>query len=182
VQCRALLVDAALGEFINVRNHTKPVDATRASRIPRPQRSIPSPHPPTLARLDSILLLQPVNLASKRPPLSLAAFPVCGSRTIIILPVEQQQQQQSPEPSTPGGSTKPTATASPTAAAPKIEGMAEPIPPVELEEEIDYESLGGGSLTSNLLAGAFAGIMVCDVVGVLAGRCGLLTGVSRSTR
>jgi hypothetical protein len=29
-----------------------------------------------------------------------------------------------------------------------------------LEAEIDYESLGGGSLASNLLAGAFAGIMV----------------------
>lgn len=27
-------------------------------------------------------------------------------------------------------------------------------------QEIDYESLGGGSLTSNLVAGAFAGIMV----------------------
>ncbi|KAI5858131.1 mitochondrial carrier domain-containing protein [Tricharina praecox] len=36
--------------------------------------------------------------------------------------------------------------------------MPEHIPAVELDE-IDYESLGGGSLVSNLLAGAFAGIM-----------------------
>jgi solute carrier family 25 iron transporter 28/37 len=49
--------------------------------------------------------------------------------------------------------------------------MAEPIPPVEVEE-IDYESLGGGSLTSNLLAGAFAGIMVCVVVGAVRGALG----------
>jgi hypothetical protein len=32
---------------------------------------------------------------------------------------------------------------------------------IQEAEDIDYESLGGGSLTSNLLAGAFAGIMVC---------------------
>jgi len=37
--------------------------------------------------------------------------------------------------------------------------MPEHIPAVEAED-IDYESLGGGSLVSNLLAGAFAGIMV----------------------
>jgi predicted lipid-binding transport protein (Tim44 family) len=36
--------------------------------------------------------------------------------------------------------------------------MAEHVPHPELE--IDYEGLGGGSLMSNLLAGAFAGIMV----------------------
>lgn len=29
-----------------------------------------------------------------------------------------------------------------------------------IEDEIDYESLPGGSLASNLAAGAFAGIMV----------------------
>jgi len=34
--------------------------------------------------------------------------------------------------------------------------MAEHAPP----QDIDYESLGGGSLTSNLVAGAFAGVMV----------------------
>jgi hypothetical protein len=36
--------------------------------------------------------------------------------------------------------------------------MADHVQAVEVE--IDYESLGGGSLVSNLLAGAFAGIMV----------------------
>jgi len=36
--------------------------------------------------------------------------------------------------------------------------MADHVQAVEVE--IDYEGLGGGSLVSNLLAGAFAGIMV----------------------
>lgn len=32
---------------------------------------------------------------------------------------------------------------------------------IQTLEELDYESLPGGTLAHNLLAGAFAGIMVC---------------------